>query len=75
MTIEEAFLILGLDIACQVPNLNEVRHAFFERARLNHPDKNSETDSGIKVKREEVFKSLLEAYKKAMEYKFNEDDD
>ena len=73
--VSEAFRLLGFSEEKGTPNISEVRKAFFESARRNHPDKNTKSDQNTKEEREEIFKVLLNAYKIAAESIFMQQDE
>ena len=60
--LKQALKILGFQSLSVLPKLQEIRKAFFNIARQNHPDKNSKEDNATKESRQEYFKTLLNAY-------------
>ena len=66
-TYENAVSVLGLSLSNGRPDIRAVKRAYFENALKNHPDKNINVDAKSREEKEEIFKSLLEAYKLVME--------
>ena len=70
--ISQHLQLLGFEKSDILPNIKDLRKAFFSSARHNHPDKNSNLDINAKKKKEEHFKEILNAFNEVAEEIFSQ---
>ena len=60
--IKKYLELLGLEYNDKLPNMKELRRAYFSCANKQHPDKNAKLDSDVKKEKEEMLKRQINAY-------------
>ena len=67
----DCFKLFQFEEGEPIPQLKEVRRRFFRMAKECHPDKNSYEDEECKKRKEEQFKSILNAYNEIADFLSN----